>query len=138
MRIAKTLRDGLAMLGFIFILVVLWARANAQDKPKFEATENQTLRLKIKQLEFLSAQEHFQAATAAFNAEIKAVEKENGWTEEDVQFNPGTITFNAIPKAPTPAKKPAVAAPNATEPSAPNAAEPTTPPAIEHLPKPSK
>lgn len=76
----------------------MWAGPQT-EKHDFKATETQTLRLKVKQLEFLSAQEHFQSAIAAFNAEVSAVEKENDWPA-DLQFHADTLAFTESPKAP--------------------------------------
>lgn len=110
----KTVRDGLAVIGFIFILLVIWVKVSGQDKPDFKLSDNQTLRLKVKQLEFVNAQEHYQSAVASFNVEIQAVEKEKGWTETDVQFHPDTLTFTEVPKQPKPEgqKKPSLDKPS--------------------------
>jgi hypothetical protein len=72
-----------------------------QEKKTYELTETQTLRLKVKQLEYVSAFEHYQQAVGAFNAEVKAVEKEHDWPET-VQFDPNTLTFRE--PAPSPKK----------------------------------
>jgi len=76
-----------------------------QEKKSYDLTETQTLRLKVKQLEYVSAFEHYQQAVGAFNAEVKAVEKEHDWPET-VQFDPNTLTFREPPPQPAPAKTP--------------------------------
>jgi hypothetical protein len=78
----------------------------SQDKKSYELTENQRLRLEVQQSRFALAQEHFQQAVASFNGEVKAVEKENGWPEDSVQFDPNTLSFHEVSKPPaTPAKE---------------------------------
>jgi len=82
----------------------MWAIAVPQDRvtKDYTLTETQTLRLKVKQLEYSSAFEHYQQAVNAFNAEVKAVEKEHDWPET-VQFDPNTLTFHE-PVRDTPAQ----------------------------------
>lgn len=89
--------------------------ARSQEKPKFDLSETQTLRLRVKALEFATAQEHYQNSVASFNAEIMAVEKEHGWAETDVQFHPDTLTFTAIAKIPE-RPKPSMDKPNGPPP----------------------
>jgi hypothetical protein len=85
----------------------MWAIAVPQDRvtKDYTLTETQTLRLKVKQLEYSSAFEHYQQAVNAFNAEVKAVEKEHDWPET-MQFDPNTLTFHAPPESPKPVEKP--------------------------------
>jgi hypothetical protein len=95
---------------FIVIAVLGMAKIGVsqekQDKKSYELTENQRLRLEVQQSRFALAQEHFQQAVAAFNGEVKAVEKENGWPEDSVQFDPNTLSFHEVSKPPaTPAKE---------------------------------
>jgi hypothetical protein len=93
---------------FAWILALAWAPvfiANviADEKQKdYTLTETQTLRLKVKQLEYSSAFEHYQQAVNAFNAEVKSVQKEHDWPET-VQFDPNTLTFHE-PVRDTPAQ----------------------------------
>lgn len=95
-----------------------------QEKKGYELTENQRLRLEVQQSRFVLAQEHFQQAVAAFNGEVKDIEKENGWPEDSVQFDPNTLTFKELakPSASNPAPKTAV--PNAIEPVPSDAKKP--------------
>ena len=72
---------------------------------KYEPSENQHLRLELQQLKFQIAQEHYQQAANAFNAEVKAIEKENSWPD-DLQFDPNALTFRELPKPPVPMDKP--------------------------------
>jgi hypothetical protein len=84
-------------LGAIGSLAGMWtSHIFAQEKKTYDLTETQTLRLKVKQLEYVSAFEHYQQAVGAFNAEVKAVEKEHDWPET-VQFDPNTLTFHEPP-----------------------------------------
>jgi hypothetical protein len=96
------------------------------EKPKsYELTETQRLRLELQQTKFAVATEHYQQAAAAFNAEVKAVEKEHGWPET-TQFDPNTLTFREPPEPPkSPDSKPAPAtdAPKAN-PASPPAKKP--------------
>lgn len=95
----------LVLVGIPFILFGTWQfPSSAQEKKSYELTETQTLRLKVKQLEYASAFEHYQQAVNAFNVEVKAVEKEHDWPET-VQFDPSTLTFKEPPPSP-PAKTP--------------------------------
>lgn len=87
-----------------------------QEKKTYELTETQTLRLKVKQLEYVSAFEHYQQAVGAFNAEVKAVEKEHDWPET-VQFDPNTLTF----REPAPSPKQS------------NSENPTRPPLMQQI-----
>lgn len=87
----------LVLVGIPFILFGTWQfPSSAQEKKSYELTETQTLRLKVKQLEYASAFEHYQQAVNAFNTEVKAVEKEHDWPET-VQFDPNTLTFKEPP-----------------------------------------
>lgn len=88
-------------LTLVILIGIVRLRIYAQEKKSYELTETQTLRLKVKQLEYASAFEHYQQAVGAFNAEVKAVEKEHDWPET-VQFDPNTLTFRE--PAPSPKK----------------------------------
>jgi hypothetical protein len=89
----------------MLILGTVWI-GTAQEKsgPRnaikaYEPTENQRLRLELQQARFTLALEHFRQAEAAFNGEVKAIEKENGWPE-DLQFDPNTLAFKEFPRPP--------------------------------------
>jgi hypothetical protein len=90
--------------GYIIFTLCHFA-LSAQEKKSYEITETQTLRLKVKQLEYASALEHYQQAVGAFNTEVKAVEKEHDWPET-VQFDPNTLTFHEPSPPSPPAKAP--------------------------------
>ena len=96
-----------------FISSTLTSYLLSQEKKPYELTETQTLRLKVKQLEYTSALEHYQQAVNAFNSEVKAVEKEHGWPET-VQFDPATLTFRESP--PVPDKSPEKSQPKSVAP----------------------
>ena len=91
----------------LWAAVFLYSSAYPQSPKDYTLTETQTLRLKVKQLEYSSAFEHYQQAVNAFNAEVKAVEKEHDWPET-VQFDPNTLTFREpIRDTPAQGKPPA-------------------------------
>ena len=116
-------------LTLVILIGIVRLRIYAQEKKSYELTETQTLRLKVKQLEYASAFEHYQQAVGAFNAEVKAVEKEHDWPET-VQFDPNTLTF----REPAPVRdEPAQGKPPA--PKKPDLATPTGPP-VEPAKKP--
>lgn len=96
-------------------LAGIFTMARADEKKSYELTEDQKLRLQGQQSAFASAQDRYQQAVRAFNAEIKAIEKENGFPETLV-FNPTTLTFSDPPAPPA-------------APAAPGLSKPTGPPA---------
>ena len=96
-----------AFMSLLIVAAIFWAMSGnvyGQKKPDFTLTENQTLRLKVQQLQFSAASDRYQQAIASFNSEVKSIEKENGWPET-LQFHPDSLTFNEADKgiAPTPA-----------------------------------
>lgn len=94
----------LLILGSLFVTVKLFPAGET----KYELSENQRLRLELQQSKFQIAQEHYQQAANAFNAEVRAVEKENSWPD-DLQFDPNALTFRELPKPPAPPEPPAKA-----------------------------
>ena len=117
-----------AGMSFLIVGALFWAISGdvyGQNKPDFTPTENQTLRLKVQQLTFSIAQEHYQQAVKAFNAEVKTIEKENNWPD-NLQFDSNALTFRespAPPKPPAPTPSPA-ATPKPPEKPAPPASAP--------------
>jgi hypothetical protein len=106
----------------ILVAVLLLASATLAQAPpaSLTPTEVQSLRLQVKQKDaiiarqqFADAQQNFQNAIAAMNAEADKIKKENKW-DDKVVFNPDQLTFTAppatpppaAPPTPTPAKKP--------------------------------
>jgi hypothetical protein len=82
----------------------------AQSKKGYELSENQKLRLQLKQkdaqiaqIQLSIAQDRFQQSIAQFNAESKAIEKENSWPETLV-IDPNTLEFRDPPAPPAPLK----------------------------------
>lgn len=78
------------------------------NKP-YEMSEIQKLRLQVKQKDAQLAQQasaiaqnNFQRTINDFNAEVRAIEKENNWPET-LQLNPDTLEFKEPPEA---SKKP--------------------------------
>src|SRR5580700_3080429 len=92
-----------------FLIVLIFCAAYpwimlSQEKKGYELSENQRLRLEVQQSRFTLAQEHYQQAANAFNAEVKTIEKENSWPD-DLQFDPNALTFRELPKPPAPPDK---------------------------------
>lgn len=93
-------------------LLLVAFRVFPADVKKYELSEVQKLRLQVKQKDVLLtqqasaiAQQNFQQTLAAYNAEVKTIEKENKWPET-LQFDPNTLEFKEPPPAaPEPAKK---------------------------------
>lgn len=90
------------MWGLIVASLIGTLRMFPAEGGKYELTENQKLRLEVQQSRFALAQEHYQQAVASFNGEVEAIEKENHWEKDAVQFDPNTLTFREIPKPVTP------------------------------------
>lgn len=98
----------------VTVVLVLCCGSVLAQQTKYEPTEVQLLRLQVKQkdaqlaqVQLQRAQQAFQGALAALDAEAGAVKKANNWPA-DVQFSPDTLTFE-VPKLPAgqpEAKKP--------------------------------
>jgi hypothetical protein len=137
----KTLNIGnaLAILAAAVLMAASLAGLAAQEKAdekKYNPSEVQSLRLKVKQRDAqvvqtqLAAaqqtvsdlQQRAQSASTAFNDEVKAIAKENGWPEtiqvKMSQTQPDTIVFYDAPAPPAP----------------PKPADPQPPPAAEKKP----
>jgi hypothetical protein len=81
------------------------APASPAAPSKYQPTEVQALKLQVlqrdaqlAQIQLQRAQQAFQGALAALDAEAGKVKTENGWPK-DVQFSPDTLTFD-VPKLP--------------------------------------
>lgn len=114
-----------AGIGLTFISVAGLAQSPPAAPPAaatYKPTELQALKLQVlqkdaqlAQIQLQRAQQAFQGALAALDAEAGAVKKANNWPA-DVQFSPDTLTFE-VPKLPagqpeaTPAPAPAAPAP---------------------------
>lgn len=108
----------LAVLNAGIALTLIGAAGRAQSPATaapatYRPTEIQALKLQVlqkdaqlAQVQLQRAQQAFQGALAALDAEAGAVKKANNWPA-DVQFSPDTLTFVApqLPPA-TPEKKP--------------------------------
>jgi len=101
MRIPKCM----AVFGTICLLASLALRLHSESK-SYDLSENQKLRLQVKQkdaqlaqMQLSIAQSGFQKTIDDFNAEVKAIEKENSWPET-LQVNPQNLTFSEPPAPP--------------------------------------
>ena len=130
--------NALAILGALLLIAGSLSHTRAQgapsapgsqDEKKYNPSEVQALRLKVKQRDaqviqtqlaaaqqtVADLQQRAQTASSAFNDEVKAIAKENGWPEtvqvRMSQTQPDTIVFFDAPAAP--AKPPAPADPPA-------------------------
>lgn len=95
---------GLTVVG-AFGLVVAQTGSTLVPATKYEPTELQRLKLQVlqrdaqlAQVQLQRAQQAFQGALAALDAEAGEVKKSNKWPAE-VQFSPDTLTFD-VPKLP--------------------------------------
>jgi uncharacterized protein YlxW (UPF0749 family) len=113
----ETLKECLAVNSFSLLLLMaaivfgLFATksAHTQQQKSYELTEVQKLRLQVRQkdaqlaqIQVSIAQSAFQKTIDDFNAETKAIEKENSWPET-LQLNPQTLQFTEPPPPPKPA-----------------------------------
>ncbi len=97
----------MAVLFLIVAVVMLLGMAQAPPsapKAKYEPSELQALRLKVKQQEAVLAQRdlrdaqmRLQAAMTELEAAAQAIKKENKWAD-NVQFDVNTLTFTAPPE----------------------------------------
>jgi uncharacterized protein YlxW (UPF0749 family) len=113
-------------MGVFGVLTTTHARPEGK---KYDLSENQKLRLQVKQKDAQLAQIQLQIAQSAFqktiddfNSEAKAIEKENSWPET-LQISPQTLEFHESLAAPKPLEAPdAPAAPPPEKPAAPTPA----------------
>src|ERR1700720_34429 len=72
----------------VMAIVGICIAARADEKKGYDITETQKLRLEVKQkdaqiaqMQMQAANNAFQKSIADFNAESKAIQKENGWPD---------------------------------------------------------
>src|ERR1700676_4686546 len=122
MKISAKIRDTFAAIGFIFLSMLCVARFLPAENGKYDLSENQTLRLQVKQaksqvayMQKLAADAQYNQASNDFSAELAKIVKENGWPEKvQIKQNPDPqkadqyIVFDppAPPAPPTPAPQP--------------------------------
>jgi hypothetical protein len=94
------------LLTLLSTLVLFAIAVFGQDKPKYQPTEVQSLRLQVRQKDALlakraldDAQTAFQKALTDLNSESEKVKTENNWPKE-VSFNPNDLSYTEPAKDP--------------------------------------
>ena len=99
-----------AAVGVVAVTFMALAQQPGAPPSKYQPSEVQVLKLKVKQLEALNAGKDFQAAQQIYQQKMSAlteqaqqIETENKWPTT-LAFDPNSLTFNERPEPPAPPK----------------------------------